>query len=151
MSGPEVRPGWMACPETLGQLAALANGRIAPICPVCGLEALRRDCEFDGRVNVRHYCCGMRSWGWKPLQDHETLLARRAAHAAFDPIWALRIMRRRYAYAWLAKQTGIPLPRCHMSLMTREQAESVVAACRFYEPEIRRRTLRGGLEAPRAL
>ena len=58
----------------------------------------------------------------------ETRKARSAAHAAFDPLWKQKVMGRADAYAWLAEATGIPAKRCHIGMMTADQARSVVAA-----------------------
>lgn len=57
-----------------------------------------------------------------------TRKARSAAHAAFDPLWKGKQMTRQSAYAWLTAATGIPRERCHMGMMTADEARSVVAA-----------------------
>jgi hypothetical protein len=57
-----------------------------------------------------------------------TRKARSAAHAAFDPLWKRGTMNRHQAYAWLSDATGIPRERCHIGMMTAEQAQSVVEA-----------------------
>ena len=57
-----------------------------------------------------------------------TRKARSAAHAAFDPLWKGQKMDRRAAYAWLSKATGIPAERCHIGMMTADEAQSVVSA-----------------------
>jgi hypothetical protein len=54
-----------------------------------------------------------------------TRRARSAAHAAFDPLWKSRKMTRREAYKWLAKATGIDPGKCHIGMMTVEQARLV--------------------------
>ena len=58
----------------------------------------------------------------------ETRKARSAAHAAFDPLWRSKKMSRASAYAWLSEATGIPRERCHMGMMTADEARKVVAA-----------------------
>lgn len=94
-----------------------------PICPVCGKPAEARETQYG----VRHECCDLHSWGGKPLQDQATHDARKAAHAAFDPLWKgpTRIMKRKHAYKRLAQLLGIPRQECHISLMDRDTAERV--------------------------
>ena len=58
-----------------------------------------------------------------------TRKARSAAHAAFDPIWKRGQMRRHAAYKWLSERTGIEPDKCHIGMMTAEQARRVVAIC----------------------
>lgn len=58
----------------------------------------------------------------------ETRKARSAAHAAFDPLWKRGGMHRAKAYAWLSEATGIAPARCHIGMMTADEARSVVAA-----------------------
>ncbi len=58
----------------------------------------------------------------------ETRKARSAAHAAFDPIWKRKEMSRHGAYAWLSAATGIEPEKCHIGMMTADQARSVVSA-----------------------
>lgn len=57
-----------------------------------------------------------------------TRKARSAAHAAFDPIWKRGEMRRSAAYRWLSEAANIPTERCHMGMMTADEAGRVVAA-----------------------
>lgn len=57
-----------------------------------------------------------------------TRKAQSAAHAAFDPLWRSKKMTRQSAYAWLTEAIGIPRERCHMGMMTADEARRVVAA-----------------------
>ena len=52
----------------------------------------------------------------------ETRKARRAAHAAFDPIWKSGQMKRGDAYRALAERMGIAPERCHISWMGADEA-----------------------------
>lgn len=55
----------------------------------------------------------------KPLgtpADKETRRAREAAHAAFDPIWRDKSLRRTEAYRRLAAKLGISVDECHIGL-----------------------------------
>jgi hypothetical protein len=64
------------------------------------------------------------------LATKELRAARSRAHAAFDPIWKSRRMRRSEAYKWLAGQLGIKPADCHISWFDVETCERVVDACR---------------------
>lgn len=48
--------------------------------------------------------------------DKETRRAREAAHAAFDPIWKDKSLRRAEAYRRLAAKLGISVEECHIGL-----------------------------------
>lgn len=54
--------------------------------------------------------------------------ARRAAHAAFDPIWQQGVMSRKAAYHWLTAAMGAD-KHVHIGEMTIEQCARVVALC----------------------
>lgn len=70
------------------------------------------------------------------LADAELRRQRRAAHAAFDPLWEHSRKRnaRREAYAWLARTLGIPYDECHIGSFDGAQCAAVVAACRSTKP-----------------
>lgn len=55
--------------------------------------------------------------------------AKRAAHAAFDPIWKDGVMSRKEAYAWLANELNIPVLECHMGEFDCQQCATVVKIC----------------------
>lgn len=67
----------------------------------------------------------------------ETRDARRAAHAAFDRLWQLKVLRdgisrskaRGAGYKWLAETLGIERKRCHIAMMDRATALRVVEVC----------------------
>lgn len=72
------------------------------------------------------------------MANKATRAARTAAHAAFDPLWRYKLqcnprMRRNRArsaaYAWLARELGIPVERCHISLFGVPQCMRVVEVC----------------------
>lgn len=116
----------------------------APVCLECGGEGTlvtgreiyphRPDLYAKSfwRCSCGAYC-GCHGMTTKPL-GHPcgpvTRAARSAAHAAFDPIWKRGVMDRSAAYAWLSSATGIESERCHIGMMTAEQAALVVDACR---------------------
>lgn len=64
------------------------------------------------------------------LANAELRQAKRAAHAAFDPLWQSRRMSRRSAYAWLAQQLGIAVEDCHIGMFDTESCQRVIAAVR---------------------
>lgn len=66
------------------------------------------------------------------LADHATKNARKAAHAAFDPIWKLardKGKARAEAYQWLADQLDIEKWRCHISWFDISYCNKVVKLC----------------------
>lgn len=94
------------------------------ICPKCSQPAKKTHTRFG----VRHDHCGLTSWAYKPLATQETLAARRAAHAAFDPVWQEKLTSRSNAYKRLAAELGMTREECHISLMNEEQAKRVPPA-----------------------
>jgi hypothetical protein len=92
-------------------------------CPTCGSAPQRTDTRYGLRLD----CCGLWAWGEHPLADRDTHEARKAAHAAFDPLWKSGKLRRGYAYKLLAETMGLTRDECHMKLMTAEQARKVPA------------------------
>lgn len=70
--------------------------------------------------------------GTKPLgrlANAELRAAKKRAHAAFDPLWRERGMKRHEAYAWLGEKLGVSKADCHIGMMDVETCERVVAAC----------------------
>ncbi len=96
------------------------------ICPSCGVAARRTETRYGGR----HDCdgCGLWSWGGAPLADRETHEARKAAHAAFDPLWKVHGMTRGEAYRALRAELGLTADQCHMKDMNAGQAKIVPPA-----------------------
>jgi hypothetical protein len=54
--------------------------------------------------------------------------AKSAAHAAFDPLWKSRSMKRGEAYRWLARELGISSANCHIGMFDIDACRAVVAA-----------------------
>jgi hypothetical protein len=52
-----------------------------------------------------------------------------AAHAAFDPKWQSKKMKRTAAYAWLAEKLGIDGKDCHIGMMDLMMCKRVVEVC----------------------
>lgn len=71
----------------------------------------------------------------KPLgrmANPELRKAKKAAHAAFDPLWTHNVnpsKSRKYAYAWLAKQLGISTDECHIGMFDVESCEQTCKVC----------------------
>lgn len=59
--------------------------------------------------------------------DEATHDARKAAHAAFDSLWKSGPFSRAGAYKALAAIMGVKPADCHIALMSKEDAERVVA------------------------
>jgi hypothetical protein len=66
------------------------------------------------------------------LADNKTKSARKAAHAAFDPIWKSQPNKgkaRAEAYKWLAEKLDIERWRCHISWFDVDFCQLVVKHC----------------------
>lgn len=90
-------------------------------------------CEPCGAYVGCHKKEGGNGDGTKPLgrlANAELRAAKTRAHAAFDPLWRERNMKRHKAYGWLAEKLGISKADCHIGMMDVETCERVVAACR---------------------
>lgn len=126
--------------ETIAQIAR------GPDCIECGAAANLT----DGKVIYPHRpdlyakrfwrcdCgayCGCHGMTTEPLGNPcgpATRKARSAAHAAFDPLWKSRRLKRSEAYKWLAKAMKMHPAQCHIGMMTADQARQVVARVRTY-------------------
>jgi hypothetical protein len=96
--------------------------RRVPTCPTCGNAARITDTQYGPRAA----CCGLWSWGFKPLVDAETHRARRAAHDAFDRLWKSGRLSRGQCYQKLQAIMGMSADECHMARMSRDDALRVV-------------------------
>jgi hypothetical protein len=70
------------------------------------------------------------------LADEKTKTARKAAHAAFDPIWKSKQMSRGEAYKWLAYKLDIERWRCHISWFDADLCQRVVKLCAHRQESI---------------
>lgn len=64
------------------------------------------------------------------LANSELRAAKRAAHAAFDPLWRCGGMKRKEAYYQLSKALGIPFGDCHIGMMDVSMCKRVVEVIR---------------------
>jgi hypothetical protein len=129
--------------------AAFAAGARTVVCPYCGKDAVLVDsAEVYGRSYGLIYLCrpckawvGVHKGTEKPLgrlANKELREAKKAAHAAFDPLWRAKIRRdgcsksqaRKAGYSWLAKQLGIHFSECHIGMFDVDLCEKVIAVCR---------------------
>lgn len=73
------------------------------------------------------------------LANAELREAKKAAHAAFDPLWTAGAKKgkRSAAYAWLADALGIDGKECHIGMFDVADCRRVVAACtKLYEEQL---------------
>lgn len=114
----------------------------APLCPECGHQAERVTGTdiYPDQEHLHHmlfYQClpcdtrvGLNPRTGRPhgsLAGPELRRARQRAHRAFDPMWKSGGVTRSEAYAWLARQMGLPILECHIGMFDEEQCGQVVA------------------------
>lgn len=71
------------------------------------------------------------------LANKELRQLKMAAHKAFDTLWHWKIKHegcrrksaRGKAYAWLAKELGVPTEECHIGYFTPDQCRLVIEIC----------------------
>lgn len=59
--------------------------------------------------------------------------AKMAAHAAFDPLWKSKKMKRGEAYKWLAAALGLSVDDCHIGMFDEAMCKRVIEAVRNRE------------------
>jgi hypothetical protein len=123
----------------------------APVlCDYCGQRAVLIDSkEIYGRSYGRAWMCkpcqayvGCHPGTTRPLgrlADKELREAKKAAHAAFDPLWKRGSMTRTQAYAWLSAALGIPAADCHIGMFDLSTCGRVVAEVIAYTEACGRR------------
>lgn len=131
---------------------------LSPICPYCGVmsQLATGATIYAHRPDLgdkSFYLCapcdayvGCHAGTTQPLgrlANAELRLAKKAAHAAFDPIWKARHaqksaidptykvgMARGGRYKKLANLLGIPVAECHIGMMDVELCKRTVEICR---------------------
>ena len=113
-------------------------------CPYCGEWAEKTTGRkvYPRREDLHHlviYAClpcdawvGAHKDSGKPLgrlANAELRAAKRAAHAAFDPLWKSGQMSRSKAYALLAEKMGIDPKDAHIGMFDVEQCKTVILLC----------------------
>jgi hypothetical protein len=61
------------------------------------------------------------------LADKTLRRLRNNAHKALDPLWLSGRMKRREAYAWLARELGINIVNCHIGRFDIETCKATIA------------------------
>jgi hypothetical protein len=115
------------------------------VCPYCDQHAalVLGSSVYPHRADLnklRFYICrpcdawvGCHGSGVTPLgrlANAELRRAKMAAHAAFDPLWKRRTMKRSAAYKWLADSLAIDPKDCHIGMFDVQTCERVVELCR---------------------
>lgn len=78
-------------------------------CPVCGSDVPGK----DTRYGMRHTCCGLHSWGGKPLVSKKVHAARRAYGEAIEELLNGCQELTETFYAYMAFVSGLPEAECH--------------------------------------
>ncbi|QWL60679.1 hypothetical protein HQ400_21660 (plasmid) [Aeromonas jandaei] len=124
--------------------------RNTPICPYCGERSVFTSSRevYSGRDFGPIYLCKcLPGWAYvgchpgtvKPLgrlADKELRFWKKQAHAAFDPLWKGKHMKRGQAYGWLAEQLGIDKSDCHIGMFDVKTCERVKFICLAKQNEI---------------
>lgn len=63
------------------------------------------------------------------LANAELRMAKRTAHAAFDPLWKSGQMSRKKAYALLSEKMGLTPDETHIGMFDVEQCKTVILLC----------------------
>lgn len=111
-------------------------------CDYCGKPAHFVDSAivYGKSYGMFYYCPDCKAWvgvhkgtdaPLGRLANAELRKWKKAAHAAFDPIWRRKIFpRRNAAYAWLSQQMGIPPEKTHIGMFDVERCKQVVSLCK---------------------
>lgn len=75
------------------------------------------------------------------MADKALKAARVKAHAAFDPLWKEKLLKREEAYRWLAAHLDIERWRCHISWFEADICAKVEELCAAKYLELRKPTL----------
>lgn len=111
------------------------------LCDYCGKPTRFVDDSivYGRSFGMIYYCRECRAWVGvhrgtdQPLgrlADAELRKYKKAAHAAFDPIWRRTQMTRKAAYKWLAAQLGIPEQETHIGMFDVAQCKQAIAVCK---------------------
>jgi Protein of unknown function (DUF3268). len=114
------------------------------ICPYCNTPAkLSSSCEvYQGRDYGMIWICanyprcdsyvGVHDGTDKPLgrmANRELRFWKKRAHAAFDPFWKTKKLKRVHAYSRLSRALGIPMKECHIGMFDVEDCKRVIDVC----------------------
>jgi len=107
------------------------------ICPYCGKEPEYVDSSVlygtsYGMVYLCRQCdayVGVHEGTDQPkgrLANKELREWKKKAHAAFDPLWQNKHMKRKEAYTWLSEKLGTPRNYTHIGMFSVETCKKVV-------------------------
>lgn len=121
------------------------------VCPYCGSKTELID---SGKIYRKSYgnlyicvpcdayvgCHGSTDIAKGSVANKALRDARQAAHAAFDPLWHIKMKRsgcdrrtaRDKAYQWLGRCMGIPREEAHIAMFNMEQCQQVIELCSPY-------------------
>lgn len=113
-------------------------------CPYCGRETEYTDSKvIYGRSYGMIYLCkpcdayvGVHKGTDRALgrlADKELRYWKKAAHAAFDPIWKCGWMKRSQAYKWLAQRMGLRPGQAHIGMFDVAECKEVIRICNEIE------------------
>ncbi len=111
------------------------------LCDYCGKPTRFVDDSivYGRSFGMIYYCRECRAWVGvhrgtdQPLgrlADAELRKYKKAAHAAFDPIWRRTQITRRDAYKWLAEQLGISEEETHIGMFDVNRCKQAIAVCK---------------------
>lgn len=121
-----------------------AINQLTLLCPYCGgfSKKVTGEVVYPHRKDLwelKFYLCspcdayvGTHKSTDKPLgrlADMRLRTAKKAAHAAFDPMWRNGPMTRTEAYKWLAEKLGIDGKDCHIGMFDMDMCNLVIKYC----------------------
>lgn len=112
-------------------------------CDYCGRRAEFVDSKIVygksyGKIYLCRHCMayvGVHKGTDKPLgrlANAELRYWKKAAHAAFDPLWKYGRFRgyRNAAYGWLSERMGLPVEKTHIGMFDVAQCKKAIQICR---------------------
>lgn len=120
------------CPYCGGKSALVGGNVIYPHRPDLHMLKFWQCAPCDAYVGCHKPNPRMGFDGTQPLgrlANAELRQAKSEAHDSFDWIWQDGHMKRKAAYAWLAKELGIPVERCHIGEFDVDMCQRVEDAC----------------------
>lgn len=124
--------------ETMDRQELIYKGKV---CPYCNKNTRLCDSSviYGKSYGKIYLCVSCRAYvGVHKGTDHalgrlansELRYWKKAAHAAFDPIWKRGIIKRKDAYTWLATELRIDASRCHIGMFDVTECKQVVEVCK---------------------
>ncbi|MCJ7777782.1 MAG: DUF3268 family zinc-finger domain-containing protein [Sedimentisphaerales bacterium] len=100
-------------------------------CPKHLCELQSKKTRYGNRLFCPEPGCTVVCWdgGTSTPADEETRQARRAAHAAFDPLWEGGQTSKGTAYKQLSEYMGLPQKETHIGCFDIEKCKLVLAFC----------------------